>query len=95
MNRCPTCNAKYLGKKLCHRCGTDIGRLVNIKQKGLNHKDNAVKAFHNQDYKAMKYHAGRSCSLYQSGDNTTILACAALMNRDFEKAFSIWNDNFR
>lgn len=90
MERCPTCNAKYRGKKLCHRCKTDLGALVDIETKAGLHQQKALSAFASNDFNQMFFHAKRAFSLYRSPASVRILACAALLTNKFDLAISLW-----
>jgi len=91
MDRCPTCNARYTGKKICQRCKTDIGKLIDIQKDSMNHMNEAISFFQKKKYKDMFHHAKRSYSLYQCSENIKILANAALLNNDYKLALNMWS----
>lgn len=90
MERCPTCNARYKGRSGCHRCGTDLARLLAIEKEAAEHRDNAVEAFNRQDFDAMYFHARRACALLRTPSAEKHLACAALVAGDPATALSTW-----
>lgn len=90
MERCPTCNAKYTGKRSCHRCGTDIGILVDIENQAKIHCQSAVSAFLSKEFEQMFFHARRACSLCQTPESVRLLACAALLVNKFDLAIFLW-----
>ncbi|MBL0701191.1 MAG: hypothetical protein JJV92_09960 [Desulfosarcina sp.] len=87
MKRCPTCNAKHSGKRICHRCKTDLGQLLDIKEMAAAHTAKANAAYKVDNFSRMLYHARRSYSLYQTPESIKIFACAALLNEKFDLAF--------
>ncbi len=86
MERCPTCNAKYAGKRLCHRCKTDLGALVAIEERAYAHLEKAKAAFASNDLHEMFFHAKRSCSLRRTPEAAKLLSCAALLFNRFDLA---------
>ncbi len=90
MKRCPVCNARYSGKRLCHRCKTDLGKLIDIREKAREHAEQAVKAFMKNDFEQMFFHSGRSYRLYETHGSTTLFACASILLREFELALYLW-----
>lgn len=90
MERCPTCKAKYRGKRVCHRCRTDLGPLLDIGKDAKEHYRKAAAAFREDDYKRMHEHARRACSLLKTPETTRMLACASLLVNDFSSSLSLW-----
>lgn len=90
MERCPTCKAPYKGRQYCHRCGTDIGRLLEIRDRGGRHHEQALAAFTNGDFQHMYYHARRACALYRTPASEKLLACAALLAGQSKAALAAW-----
>ncbi|MBW1759230.1 MAG: hypothetical protein JRI88_02725 [Deltaproteobacteria bacterium] len=91
MERCPACNAKYIGKRMCHRCKTDLGILIDIEEKAEFHREKALFAFVSNDFEQMFFHARRSCSLRRTPDAVRLLACAALVVNQFNLALFLWS----
>ncbi|MCD6185083.1 MAG: hypothetical protein J7K84_04735 [Deltaproteobacteria bacterium] len=91
MKRCPTCNAKHSGKRICHRCKTDLGQLFDIKAMAAAHTAKANAAYKVDNFSRMFYHARRSYSLCQTPESIKIFACAALLNKKFDLAFFLSN----
>jgi len=90
MKRCPTCNARYKGKQVCHRCGMNIGSLIDIQQQAREHYHLAIKHYYDNNFDQMFFHARRTCSLYRNPESIKLLACAALMINHFEMAINLW-----
>ncbi len=90
MERCPACNARYTGKRVCHRCKADIGPLADIEQDAISHLEKATSAFFLEDYEQMFFHAKRSFSLRQTLASARVLACASVLVRRFDIALSLW-----
>ena len=91
MERCPTCKAKYAGKPVCHRCGTDLAALKNILHRAALHYLEARLAFLEKRYPDMLHHARRAVSLRYTTEGLKLLSCALVLNRTYEEAFGIWN----
>lgn len=91
MKQCPTCNAKYSGKRICHRCKTDLGVLTDIEDDAKAHLENAVSAFASKDFNLMFFHAKRACSLRRTPEAAKVLACASLLASRFNLAIDEWN----
>ncbi|MDM8550186.1 hypothetical protein QUF72_08920 [Desulfobacterales bacterium HSG2] len=92
MERCPTCNAKYAGKRLCHRCKTNLGVLVDIEEKAKEHLEAAKAALASDDIKQMFFHAKRSCSLRRTPEAERLLAYASLLVNQYDRAISSWRN---
>ena len=43
-NRCPVCQARFRGARLCSRCGADLGRLMLISAEAWRLREAARKA---------------------------------------------------
>jgi len=92
MERCPTCNAKYSGKRLCHRCKTNLGVLIDIEEKAKEHLEKAKSAFASDDIKQVFFHAKRSCSLCRTPEAERLLAYASLLVNRYDLAISSWRN---
>ncbi len=88
--KCPTCKAKYTGNPVCRRCGTDLGALADVERRAAMHLLEARIAYLEKDYSAMLFHARRSVSLRRTAESLKVLACAALLNREFGEARRIY-----
>jgi hypothetical protein len=44
------CNARYSGKRQCHRCKAEIGILVDIGESADSYQQKTVAAYHAEDY---------------------------------------------
>lgn len=90
MKRCPACNAKYTGKRLCHRCKNNLGVLVDIEDRAREHLKKANKAFASDNLGEMFFHAKRSCALRRTQEATKLLAYAALLVSEPDVAINQW-----
>ena len=91
MERCPVCNARYAGKRQCHRCKADIGMLSDIEEAADAYREKAVTAYQVADYPLMLDHARRSCSLRKTPEAVWLMACAAFLTRRFDMAMRLRN----
>uniref|UniRef100_A0A7C4MPA6 Uncharacterized protein n=1 Tax=Desulfatirhabdium butyrativorans TaxID=340467 RepID=A0A7C4MPA6_9BACT len=91
MERCPVCNAKYAGKRQCHRCKADLGRIEDTESAAGIFLQQAVSAYAAGDPPAMLEAAERSCSLHTTVKSLRMLACASLLNRRFDQAMRYRN----
>ncbi|MFZ2633228.1 MAG: hypothetical protein WA081_06875 [Desulfosalsimonadaceae bacterium] len=83
MERCPTCQASYKGKPVCHRCGTEIGLLIRIEDDAAAYLEKAETAFAVGDYEKAFGCARRSFSLRQSQAARKLLADSAMLTGRF------------
>ncbi|MDM8523576.1 hypothetical protein QUF80_09420 [Desulfococcaceae bacterium HSG8] len=90
MERCPTCNARYTGKRFCHRCKTDLGTLADIETSAGEHLDAAISAFDAKDFRQMYFHAKRACALRRTPEGARVLASASLLVGQFDAAVDQW-----
>lgn len=97
MDRCPACNARYGGKPVCHRCGTDLARLAAMEADAADRLERAKTAFRASDYEAMYCHARRAGDLRQSPSAVKTRATAALLTGRFRDALAQWSrlDGYR
>lgn len=87
MECCPTCNAKYKGNPVCHRCKTDLGLLIQIESDALMHLEKARRAFDEGNFEDMFFHGRRSCALRQVPGAKKMLIFAAILTRRYEFLF--------
>ncbi|OQY57765.1 MAG: hypothetical protein B6245_15360 [Desulfobacteraceae bacterium 4572_88] len=90
MERCPTCNAKYKGSRICYRCKTDLGALLDIRQRAASRLERAATAFASEDFDQMFSHAKRACALHRTPEASKMLACAALLAKKYDDAAVSW-----
>ena len=91
MQRCPTCKAPYKGKPHCHRCGTDLERLIAIRDQAEAHRQEAITAYTAGDFEQMYHHARRASVLCRSRASAKLVACAALLSGKWEIALEVWD----
>ena len=91
MERCPVCNARYAGKRQCHRCKAAIGMLADIEEAANSYQELSLAAYHATDYPLMLDHARRSCSLRKTQEAVWLMACAAFLTRRFDMAMRLRN----
>ncbi len=90
MERCPVCNARWNGKRICHRCKSEVGKLADIETASDDLYRQAVAACRATDYTAMMDCALRACSLRSTPENIQMAACAAVMSRRFYMALGFY-----
>ena len=90
MERCPTCGARHAGGPSCHRCRTDLGQVLATERAAARHRRQARAALGRGDRAAARAHAARACALHRSPESVTVLAVAALADRDFPAALRLW-----
>ena len=95
MNHCPVCKARYSGKRQCHRCKADIGRLVDIEAEAFDFQEEARAACRDGEYARMLELAERACSLRKTPDAIRLRACAALLNGNFDQAVRLRDEFIR
>ncbi|MEW6258520.1 MAG: hypothetical protein AB1547_01290 [Thermodesulfobacteriota bacterium] len=91
MERCPVCNARYAGKRQCHRCKADLDRIVDTESAAREFQRQAISAYAAGDPPDMLRAAERSCSLHTTAESLRLLACASLLNRRFDRAMQYRN----
>jgi hypothetical protein len=89
MERCPTCKAPYKGEPVCHRCGTDLGLLIQIEDNAAAYLKSAAAAFASGDFERAFGLARRSLSLYQSKEARHLMADAAMLTGRFQMAMQL------
>ena len=80
MNTCPACNAKYLGRKNCHRCKSDLTPLLKIESQAEEYLDKALSALKKNEYDKMGCFAKKSCALKHSQQGKKLLFYATLLS---------------
>lgn len=90
MERCPTCKAKYSGKRICHRCKADLGSLLDIEEQAKEHLQKAKEAYASDDLEGLIFHARRSCSLRRTPEAARLLGCATLLSNRYDSALEQW-----
>lgn len=80
MEKCPACNAKYMGRGKCHRCKSDLDVLLKIEGQAEEYLDKALSAFKNNDYDKMYNFAKKSCSLKPSQKGKTLLFYSSILS---------------
>ena len=89
MEKCPVCRAASAGRKICHRCGTDLLLFKEMEQQSLEFFSRAVQALKEYDYDKARSLARRSCSLKYSRRAARLLFHAgSLRGKDRGAIFS-------
>ncbi len=88
--RCPTCNALRHGDAFCHRCKSDLALLVKLEQQvDLLHR-RAGQCYGRGWYRQAAALADQALALETRDDNHRMLACARLLEGDFQAALRIY-----
>jgi predicted amidophosphoribosyltransferase len=90
MKTCPTCNADLKGASVCRRCKTDFAKALQASNRAEYHFKAAHKAQAEGRFGDMLIHAQRSFALRRTPQNARLLACAALVQKDYPLALSVW-----
>lgn len=92
MERCPTCKARCKEKRVCRRCKTDLGPLLDMERDARKHYAEAAEAYKTNDYDRMLEHAGRARALLTTAETTRMLAAACLLTGDYSTSLSLWKN---
>lgn len=90
MNHCPVCNALLENQRECRRCKADLGELMDMESDALKHRNKALRAFEQNRYHEMFFHAGRFRSLLHTPESSRILASAAMLIGKRDLAYFLW-----
>ncbi|NOX35892.1 MAG: hypothetical protein GXP56_19550 [Deltaproteobacteria bacterium] len=82
MEKCPVCNARYTGRAKCHRCKTNLDKLLKIECKAEEYLEKALSALKRNDYASMRYFAQKSCSLRVPKKGGKILFYSTVLSRE-------------
>ena len=92
MERCPTCGARHGGGASCHRCRTDLRRVLAVERAAARCRREALAALDRGDRAVARERAARACALHRSPESLTAAALAALADRDFPAAARWWRE---
>ena len=90
MDRCPTCAVRYRGGEVCHRCGTQLGRVLALEAEGCRKVAAAREALRRGDGATARQLAQRACVVHQTPEALRALALAALLEGQYRQAVSAW-----
>jgi hypothetical protein len=90
LTNCPTCKADLKNAPVCRRCKTDLTQALRAAELAEKHGRSAARAYADNRFDAMLYHAMRSVSLRRSAHNSRLLACAAMLRGDYQLALNTW-----
>ena len=85
--RCPTCNAPRRGDPVCHRCKSDLTRLVQLERHVDALRAQARRCYARGWYRQAAPLARRIVSLEASPDDVRLMACALLLCGDYPSAW--------
>ena len=89
MKKCPTCNAVYKGRPTCHRCRTDLSRLLALEAQGDFHIQFALHAYAQKNNHEMLHHARRAFMIRKTTVTSRLYACAAMLCGHFWLSLSL------
>lgn len=84
--RCPTCNALRHGDALCPRCKSDLTLLVKLEQQADHLHQRAGRCYGQGWYRQAAAFADRAVAMETRDDDLRLLACARLLEGDFQAA---------
>lgn len=90
MKTCPTCSADLKGASVCRRCKTDFTKARQAAAQAEHHLEAAHQAQAEGRFGDMLIHVRRSFALRRTPQNARLLACAALVQKDYPLALSAW-----
>ncbi|MBF0101423.1 MAG: hypothetical protein HQK77_10995 [Desulfobacterales bacterium] len=88
--QCPTCQTKYSGNSVCHRCQTDLSQLIELIQMAKDHIQESENALLENNIENMFFHAKRAYHIIQTHETAKHLAYAAFLKKDFTFATSLF-----
>lgn len=89
MEACPTCRAPWRGDRTCHRCDTDLERLLEVEAAADVHSAEALAALASGDLKAAA-HAAEKASLLDRERAARAAALVALARGEHAEALAWW-----
>ncbi|BBO89615.1 hypothetical protein DSCOOX_27950 [Desulfosarcina ovata subsp. ovata] len=90
MQYCPTCKALLKGNRICKRCRTDVSKALEAAEQAQAHLKLAAEAYTANRFETMLHHARRAFSLHRTRSSRRLLACAALLQGNYELALLAW-----
>ena len=93
MQRCPTCGARQRGGPECHRCRTDLRRVLHIERCAAGLRQRARAALAAGRTASARAAAERACALHRCRESLAVRALVALRERDFALALRLWSDH--
>ena len=90
MENCPVCNTKLTDQTVCRRCKADLGKLIRMGEDARTHEEKARKAFEENRYHDMYYHARRYRSVRSTPESSRLLASAAMLIGKIDLAYTLW-----
>ena len=92
MECCPTCEATFRGDRVCSRCGTDLGEILEVERAAVRFQQEAFAALRAGRREAAYGHATRACEFHCSPDSVKALAVTALACGKFDEAVALWRE---
>ena len=90
MEHCPTCGAKFRGDRVCSRCGTDLGEILEVERAAVHCQQEAFAALRAGRREEAYGLAARACEFHCSPDSVKALALTALACGKFDEAVALW-----
>ena len=92
MQRCPTCGARHRGGPECHRCRTDLSRVLAIERCAAAVRQQARAELAAGRTASARAAAERACALHRCPESLAVRAVVALHERDFPLALRLWSE---
>ena len=92
MQRCPTCGARHRGGPECHRCRTDVRRVLLVERCAAGLRQRARAALAAGRTAPARAAAERACALHRCPESLAVRAVVALQERDFVLALRLWHE---
>lgn len=90
MENCPACNAAVSDQTVCRRCKADLGKLLRMEEESKIQGEKARKAYEENRYHDMFFHARRSRSMVATPESTRLLATASMLIGKHDLAYTLW-----
>ena len=90
MKHCPTCGARYRGGARCHRCQTDVGKVLLIERAAAGLRTRARQALNGGRSADARECADRACDLHRCPESVAVRAVVALGEGDYPLALRLW-----
>ncbi len=95
MERCPTCGANFRGESPCHRCGTELQKILAIERLAAQCRLQSRRALDAGRLGEAESQSRRACALHRSAESLVDRARVAVTTRDFPLALALWRETRR
>jgi predicted amidophosphoribosyltransferase len=79
-NRCPVCNARFRGSRICSRCGADLEPLMRLTVRAWQLRQSARQALHDRNFGRALELASEAQGTQDTGSGEALRLLAAWLN---------------